>query len=73
MSELSHSVISDLCDPMDCSLPSSSVHEIARQEYWSGLPCRPPGNLPEPGIETTSVCLLHWLLGSLPLVLHGKP
>ena len=22
-----------------------------RQEYWSGLPCRPPGNVPDPEIE----------------------
>ena len=22
-----------------------------RQEYWSGLPCFPPGDLPNPGIE----------------------
>ena len=27
-----------LCDPMDCSLPGSSVHGFFRQEYWSGLP-----------------------------------
>ena len=26
-----------LCDPVDCSLPSSSVHVFSRQEYWSGL------------------------------------
>ena len=26
-----------------------------RQEYWSGLPCLPPGNLPDPGIEPTSL------------------
>ena len=25
-----------LSDPMDCSLPGSSVHGICRQEYWSG-------------------------------------
>ena len=24
------------------------------QEYWSGLPCPPPGNLPDPGTEPTS-------------------
>ena len=23
----------------------------SRQEYWSGLPCPPPGDLPDPGIE----------------------
>ena len=22
-----------------------------RQEYWSGVPCPPPGDLPNPGIE----------------------
>ena len=26
-----------------------------RQEYWSGLPCFPPGDLPDPGIEPTSL------------------
>ena len=28
-----------------------------RQEYWSRLPCTPPGNLPDPGIELTSPAL----------------
>ena len=28
---------------------------ISSQEYWSGLPCLPPGNLPKPGIEPASV------------------
>ena len=23
---------------------------FSRQEYWSGLPCSPPGELPNPGI-----------------------
>ena len=26
-----------------------------RQEYWSGLPFPPPGNLPDPGIEPASL------------------
>ena len=26
-----------------------------RQEYWSGLPCTPPGDLPIPGIEPASL------------------
>ena len=26
-----------------------------RQEYWSGLPCCPPGDLPNPGIEPASL------------------
>ena len=43
-----------LCDPMDCSPPSSSVHGFPRQEYWSGLPFPSPGDLPDPGIESMS-------------------
>jgi len=46
-----------LCDPMDCSLPGSSVMEFSRQEYWSGLPCTLPGGLPDPGIEPVSPAL----------------
>ena len=25
--------------------------EFSRQEYWNGLPCTPPGDLPNPGIK----------------------
>ena len=28
---------------------------FSRQEYWSGLPCPPPENLPDPGMEPTSL------------------
>ena len=28
---------------------------FSRQEYWSGLPCPPPGDLPDPGIEPMSL------------------
>ena len=28
---------------------------FSRQEYWSGLPCPPPGDLPNLGIESTSL------------------
>ena len=28
---------------------------FSRQEYWSGLPCPPPGGLPNPGIEPLSL------------------
>ena len=31
-----------LSDPMDCSLPGSSVHGISRQEYWSRVPLPSP-------------------------------
>ena len=43
------------CGPVDCSLPVSSVHGILRQEYWSGLPCPSPGDLPCPRIKSTSL------------------
>ena len=48
---------------------------FSRQKYWSGLPCRPPGDLPDPGIGSASrvLCLLQWEAGSLPLVPPGKP
>ena len=55
----SNTVCAQLClilhDPMDCSLPGSSVHGIFQQEYWSGLPFPPPRDLPYPGIEPTSL------------------
>ena len=31
-----------LSDPMDCSLPASSIHEFSRQEYWRGVPLPSP-------------------------------
>ena len=40
-----------LCDPVDYSPPGSSVHGILQARHWSGLPCPPPGDLPEPGME----------------------
>ena len=41
---------------------------FSRQEYWSGLPCPPPGDLPNPGIKPASPVALrcrhilyHWV------------
>ena len=59
-----------LCDPMDCSLPGSSVHMDSPGKYWSGLPCPPPGDLPNPGIESRSHALQVDSLQSEP---RGKP
>ena len=53
-----------LCDPVDCSLPGSSVHGISRQEYWSRLPFPSAGDLPDPGFEPLSPA---WQVDSLPL------
>ena len=40
---------------MDGSPPGSSLHGVSRQDYWSGLPCSPPGDLPQPGMEPASL------------------
>ena len=45
---------SPLCDPTDCSLPGASVHRYFPGQR-SGLPCPPPGDLPDPGIEPRSL------------------
>ena len=42
---------------------------LFRKEYWSGLPCPPPGDLPDPGIEPWSLLQAY----SLPYELQGGP
>ena len=42
-----------LCDPTDVAHQAHLSVGFSRQEYWSGLPCPSPGNLPDPGIEPT--------------------
>ena len=46
---------------------------FSSQEYWNGLPFPSPWDLPGPGIEPKSLCLLHWQEGSLPLEPLGSP
>ena len=46
---------------------------FSSQEYWSGLPCPPPGDLPDPGIKPISLMFLPWPMGFLALALPGKP
>ena len=45
---------------------------FSRQEYWSGLPGSPPGDLPDPGIKPVSLRSPALAAGSLPLALPGK-
>ena len=40
---------------MDGSPPDSLSRGFSRQEYWSGLPCPPPGDLPNPGTDLASL------------------
>ena len=46
---------------------------FSRQEYWSGLPCPPPGDLPGPGTEPTSPVSSALQADSLPLSPQGSP
>ena len=59
-----------LCNPEDCSLPGPLSIGILREEYWSGLPCPPTGELPNSGIKPRSPPLQ---ADSLPTELPGKP
>ena len=55
---------------------SPAVHQaplsmgFSRQEYWSGLPFPPPGDLLDPGIKAESAA---WQVGFLPLGHLGSP
>ena len=54
-----------LCDPMGCRAHQAPLSMgYSRQEYWSGLPCPSPGDLPEPWIELGSLvsCIGRWVL-----------
>ena len=46
---------------------------FSRQEYWSGLPCPPPGDLADPGIEPISPASPALQAGSLPTEPPRKP
>ena len=50
-----------------CQVPLSM--RFSRQEYWSDLPCPPPGDLPDPGIEPAPPALQ---ANSLPLSHRGS-
>ena len=43
-----------LCNLTDYSLPGSSVHGTLQARTLVGLPCPPPGDLPDPGMELRS-------------------
>ena len=50
---------------------------FSRQKYWSGVPCPPPGDLPNPGIKSASLNVscsdrqILYRLGSLSAWLRG--
>ena len=62
-----------LGEPMDHSSPAPLSMGFFRQEHWSGLPCPPPGDLPDPGIEPTSPTALALQADPLLLSQQGNP
>ena len=71
LSHFSHVQLCATLWAVTCQAPLSMG--FSRQEYWSGLPCPPLGDLPTQGSNPHLLCLLHWQAGSLPLVPPGKP
>ena len=61
-------VVSDSVTPWTVAHQASLFTGCSRQEYWSGLPFPPPGDLPDPGIESNSLPA-----NSLPAKPTGKP
>ena len=65
-----------LCDsmvvPWTTALQAPLFLGLSWQEYWSGLPFLPPGNLLDLGIELSLLQLLHWQVDCLPLSYLGS-
>ena len=53
------SVMSDSCDPMDCSPPGSSVHGISQARILEWVPLPTPGFFPTQESNLDLLCLLH--------------
>ena len=47
----------DFVTPWTAALQAPLSMGFSTQEYWSGLPCPPPGNLPDPGIKPAAPAL----------------
>ena len=61
------------CDPMNCSPQVPLSMGFSRQEYWSGLLCPPPGDLPDPGIELLPLAAPELPGWFFTISLPGKP
>ena len=62
-----------LCGPMGRSPQPPLSVGFSRPEHWSRLPCSPPGDLPDPGIEPGSLSLRHCKLILDPLSRLVRP
>ena len=62
-----------LVTPWTVARQAPGTMEFSRQEYWSGLPFPIPGDLPNPGIEPTSLASPARAGGSFTTAPPGKP
>ena len=60
MCTLNHPIVSNSLRPLTVAHQAPVSMRFPRQEYWSGLPFPPPGDLPNPGrLNPQVLCLLH--------------
>ena len=71
LSRFSHG---QLCSPVDCSPPGSSVHgDSPGKNFGMGYHALLQGIFATPGWQVHLLYLLHWQVGSLPQASPGKP
>ena len=56
-----------LCNPIDCSLPGSSVHGILQARILERVSLSSSSESSQPRDRTSVFCVLHWQVGYLPL------
>ena len=69
----SFSITWDVCSPNQVACQAALSKGLSKQEYWSGLPWPPPGDLPDPGIKPASPVSLALQVDSLLAEPPGKP
>ena len=69
---LSGSAVSDSLTPGTVAHQAPLSMGFSWQEYWSGLPCPPPGDLPNPGIKSVSPVSPELQVNAFPVALSGK-
>ena len=67
--KVNRSVVFDSCDPWTIAHQAPLSMGLSTQEYWSGLPCPPTGDLPDAGTEPRYPTLQ---VGALPSEPPGK-
>ena len=67
------SVMSDSATPWTIARQAPLYMKLSRQEYWSRLPFPIPGDLPDPGTESTLLASPALAGGLFTPVLPGKP